>query len=63
DLARCAASVRKTRREERARAGDDSCPASPAELATEPLDGVDLPDGVGLPDLTEAARPLVAVSS
>ena len=63
DLARCAATVRKPRREERPSAADDSCPASPAEIATAPLDGVDLPDGVGLPDLTEAARPLVAVSS
>jgi len=63
DLARCAATVRKPRREERARAGDDSCPVSPAEIATELLDDVDLPDEVNLPDLAEAARPLVAVST
>jgi|GraSoiStandDraft_30_1057271.scaffolds.fasta_scaffold425395_2 single-strand DNA-binding protein len=63
DLARCAATVRKPRREERAGAGDDSCPVSPAEIATELLDDVDLPDEVNLPDLAEAARPLVAVST
>ncbi|MDQ3826220.1 MAG: single-stranded DNA-binding protein [Actinomycetota bacterium] len=63
DLARCAATVRKPRREERAHAGDDSCPASPAEIATDLLDDVDLPDEVSLPDLTEAARPLIAVST
>jgi single-strand DNA-binding protein len=62
DLARCAATVRKPRREER-RAGDDSCAASRAEIATELLDEVDLPDEVNLPDLAEAARPLVAVST
>jgi single-strand DNA-binding protein len=63
DLARCAATVRKPRREERLRAADDSCPTSPAEIATELLDDGDLPDEVNLPDLAEAARPLVAVST
>jgi len=63
DLARCAATVRKPRREERPRTGDDSGPGSPAEIATELLDDVDLPDEVTLPNLAEAARPLVAVST
>lgn len=62
DLARCAATVRKQRWEERPRI-DDNPPASPAEDLPDVLDDVDLPEKVSLSDLAEAARPLVPVSA
>ncbi len=61
DLARCAATVRKQRREEPARGGTEDVLASPEKDPSELLDGVDPPYGVSLSDLAEAARPLVAV--
>ena len=63
DLARCAATVRKPRREERPPAGGDSGGASPAEIESELLDDMDLPDELSQGNLTGAARPLVAVST
>ena len=63
DLARCAATVRKPRREERPPAGGDSGGVSPAEIASELLDDMDLPDELSEGNLTGAARPLVAVST
>lgn len=64
DLARCAATVRKQRREERSRDGDGRCAQSPEEMQSEVLDGVDAPDDLGLPGgLSEAARPLVSASA
>ncbi|MGH3824204.1 MAG: single-stranded DNA-binding protein [Pseudonocardiaceae bacterium] len=62
DLARCAATVRKPRLEERARVLDDNQPASPAEDRSDLLDELDSPEEVSLSDLVEAARPLVPVS-
>ncbi|MGB6162580.1 MAG: single-stranded DNA-binding protein [Pseudonocardiaceae bacterium] len=61
DLARCAATVRKQRREEPARGGTEDVLALPEKDPSELLDGVDPPYGVSLSDLAEAARPLVAV--
>ena len=63
DLARCAATVRKPRREERPPAGGDSGGVSPAEIVSELLDDMDLPDELSEGNLTGAARPLVAVST
>lgn len=63
DLARCAATVRKPRREERPPAGGDSGGVSPAEIESELLDDMDLPDELSQGNLTGAARPLVAVST
>jgi single-strand DNA-binding protein len=62
DLARCAATVRKQRREERPRTEEDNSMAAPDEIASELLDDADAPDEVRVPDLVEAARPLVPVS-
>jgi single-strand DNA-binding protein len=61
DLARCAATVRKQRREEPSRAADEDAPPSPGEDPSDLLDGADSPHGVSLSDLAEAARPLVPV--
>ena len=61
DLARCAATVRKQRREEPPRGGDEDVPASPEEDPSDLLDSADLPHGVSLSELAEAARPLVPV--
>ena len=63
DLARCAATVRKPRREERPPAGGDSGGVSPAEIVSELLDDMDLPDELSEGNLTGVARPLVAVST
>jgi single-strand DNA-binding protein len=60
DLARCAATVRKQRWEERLRIADDTPPVPSAEDLSELLDDMDSPDG---PDLTDAARPLVPASA
>ncbi|MGH3672797.1 MAG: hypothetical protein ACRDSH_19570, partial [Pseudonocardiaceae bacterium] len=62
DLARCAATVRKPRHEDRPRPGeeDGSLVAAP-EGAPETSDEADPPGGVNLTDLAEAARPLVPV--
>jgi single-strand DNA-binding protein len=59
DLARCAATVRKQRREEPPRAGDDDATASPEENPADLLARADQPYRVSLSDLAEAARPLV----
>jgi single-strand DNA-binding protein len=61
DLARCAATVRKQRWEERPPLVEDNPAPPPTEVPADPHDHdeVDLPDGVSLPDLAEAARPLV----
>jgi single-strand DNA-binding protein len=61
DLARCAATVRKQRREEPARGGTEDVLALPEKDPSELLDGVNPPYGVSLSDLAEATRPLVAV--
>ena len=64
DLARCAATVRKQRREQPLSAGDDDAEASPGEDRTdraELFDRADPPYGVSLSELAEAARPLVPV--
>jgi single-strand DNA-binding protein len=64
DLARCAATVRKQRREQPPSAGGEDAEASPGEDRTdrvELLDRVDPPYGVSLSELAEAARPLVPV--
>ncbi|MGH3811946.1 MAG: single-stranded DNA-binding protein [Pseudonocardiaceae bacterium] len=64
DLARCAATVRKPRREQPPGTGDEDAVASPGEGGTdraELLDRVDPPYGVSLSELAEAARPLVPV--
>lgn len=62
DLARCAATVRRPRWEERPRAVEGDPPASPTEEPTELLDELDSSEEVRLSDLAEAARPLVSVS-
>jgi len=61
DLSRCAVTVRKQRREEPPRAGDEGAPASPGEDPPDVLDRADPPYGVSLSELAEAARPLVPV--
>lgn len=62
DLARCAATVRKPRWEERPQVAVDNPQASPAEDGSELLDDPDAPREVSLSDLADAARPLVPVS-
>jgi single-strand DNA-binding protein len=62
DLARCAATVRRPRWEERLRVVDDNPQASAAEGLSDLLDKGDSAEEVGLSDLAEAARPLVSVS-
>jgi single-strand DNA-binding protein len=61
DLARCTATVRKQRRDERAHAVNDSSMAAPAEIEAELLDQIGLPDKMTSGDLADAARPLVPV--
>ncbi|HKR51471.1 MAG TPA: single-stranded DNA-binding protein [Pseudonocardiaceae bacterium] len=64
DLARCAATVRKQRRDQPPSSGREDSVAAPEEDRTdrvELLDGVDPPYGVSLSELAEAARPLVPV--
>jgi single-strand DNA-binding protein len=61
DLARCAATVRKQRREEPPRGGNENVLALPEEDPSDLLETVDPPYDVSLSDLAEAARPLVAV--
>ncbi|MGH3787234.1 MAG: single-stranded DNA-binding protein [Pseudonocardiaceae bacterium] len=61
DLARCAASVRKQRREEPARAGGEDASAAAEGNPSDLLDAADPPYEVGLSELAEAARPLVPV--
>jgi single-strand DNA-binding protein len=61
DLARCAVTVRKQRREEAPRAAPEDALASPGEDSSGLLDGADPPYGVSLSELAEAARPLVPV--
>ena len=61
DLARCAVTVRKQRREEPLRGGAEDVLASPGEDPSDLLESADLPYGVSLSDLSEAARPLVPV--
>lgn len=62
DLARCAATVRKPRKEDRPLPGEEDCSLVAAgEPASERTDDADLPCGVSLTDLAEAARPLVPV--
>jgi single-strand DNA-binding protein len=62
DLARCAATVRKQRWEERPRITDDSPPVPSAEDLSDLVDDMDSPDGLSLADLADAARPLVPAS-
>ena len=61
DLARCAATLRKQRREEPARGGGEDVLASPGEDPSDLLESADPPYGVSLSELAEAARPLVPV--
>jgi single-strand DNA-binding protein len=61
DLARCAATVRKQRREEPARAAAENAPAPPGEGTSGLPESADSAYGVSLSELAEAARPLVAV--
>ncbi|MBV9032046.1 MAG: hypothetical protein JO364_17440, partial [Pseudonocardiales bacterium] len=61
DLARCAATVRKQRREEPARGAAADVANSPDPDSSELLDDVDPPYGAELSELAEAARPLVGV--
>jgi single-strand DNA-binding protein len=61
DLARCAATVRKQRREQPPSTGDEDTEASPGEDRTDLPDSADPPYGVSLSELAEAARPLVPV--
>jgi single-strand DNA-binding protein len=61
DLARCAATVRKQRREEPPRSGDEDVLTSPGEDPSDLLNSAAPPYGVSLSDLAEAARPLVPV--
>ncbi|MGH3855155.1 MAG: single-stranded DNA-binding protein [Pseudonocardiaceae bacterium] len=63
DLARCAVTVRKQRREEPPRGANEVVPAASGEDPPEPLDGAESPYGVSLSELAEAARPLVSVSA
>jgi single-strand DNA-binding protein len=62
DLARCAATVRKQRREQSPQAGDTDTPPSLKEEPSDLLGGADSPYEVSLPELAEAARPLVPVA-
>ncbi|MGH3800019.1 MAG: single-stranded DNA-binding protein [Pseudonocardiaceae bacterium] len=64
DLARCAATVRKQRREQPPSTGDDNAEAAPGQDLpdrAEPLGRADPPYEVSLSELAEAARPLVPV--
>ena len=64
DLARCAATVRKQRREQPPSAGDEDTEASPGEDRADRADlrdRADPPYGVSLSELAEAARPLVPI--
>jgi single-strand DNA-binding protein len=61
DLARCAATVRKQRREEPARAAAEDAPAPRGEGSSGLLESAGSPYEVSLSELAEAARPLVAV--
>jgi single-strand DNA-binding protein len=65
DLARCVATVRRPRWEERRRTADDNPLAFPVEEPAEDpadlLDERDSPEEVSLSELAEAARPLVSV--
>jgi single-strand DNA-binding protein len=63
DLARCTATVRRPRWEERPRVVEDTSPASPAEDRANLLGEVESPAVASIPDLAEAARPLVSVSA
>ncbi len=62
DLARCAATVRKQRSEERPRTTDIP-PVPSVEDPSDLLDDMDSPDGLSLADLADAARPLVPASA
>jgi single-strand DNA-binding protein len=61
DLARCTATVRKQRRDERPAAVDDNSAAVPGEVGADPFDDDQPLEGVNLDDLAGAARPLVPV--
>lgn len=64
DLARCAATVRKQRREQPPSTGDGNAEASSEQDLPDEVDLLDRADpryGVSLSDLAEAARPLVPV--
>jgi single-strand DNA-binding protein len=61
DLARCAVTVRKQRREQLPRVGDEDAPPAPGEDPSPLLDGADSPYDVNLSELADAARPLVPV--
>jgi single-strand DNA-binding protein len=63
DLARCAATVRKQRWEERPRSTDDSPPVPSVEDLADLVDDRDSPDGLSLTDLADPARPLVPASA
>ncbi|MGH3764703.1 MAG: single-stranded DNA-binding protein [Pseudonocardiaceae bacterium] len=68
DLARCAATVRKQRWEERPRLADDvpaapSAERDPGEFGPDSLDDLDSPEELSLSGLADAARPLVAASA
>ncbi|MBV8539340.1 MAG: single-stranded DNA-binding protein [Pseudonocardiales bacterium] len=60
DLARCAATVRKQRREP-PRGGDEDVAASPGQDPSDLPEDTDPPYEVSLSELAEAARPLVGV--
>jgi len=62
DLARCAATIRRPRWEERPRVGEETAPASPAEDPSELLEGLDSSEELSQSELADAARPLVPVS-
>jgi single-strand DNA-binding protein len=61
DLARCTATVRKQRRDERPAAVDDNFAAVPGEVGADPFDDDQPLEGVNLEDLAGASRPLVPV--
>lgn len=61
DLARCAATLRKQRREEPARAAAEDAPAPLGEGTSGLPESTGSPYEVSLSELAEAARPLVAV--
>jgi single-strand DNA-binding protein len=61
DLARCAATVRKQRREQQPGAGDEDALGEDRTDGAKLTDGVDSPYGVSLSELAEAARPLVPI--
>ncbi len=61
DLARCAATVRKQRREEPPRTGEEDASAAVEGNSSNLLDAADRPYEAGLSELAEAARPLVPV--